>query len=805
MNISYNWLKKYINITDKPEELAEQLTQLGLEVGGIREFSSIKGGLKGFVIGKVLTCEKHPNADKLSITTVDTGNKNLLNIVCGASNVAVNQKVVVATIGTIIYSGQESFEIKKSKIRGIESEGMICAEDELGLGSSHDGIMVLPEDTKVGMSAADFFEIENDFIFEIDLTANRIDAASHIGVARDLSALKNIKYEFPKISELTNKIEKLPISVKIENQEACLRYMGICMSDIKVCESPQWLKNCLSAIGLNPVNNIVDITNFVLHECGQPLHAFDYEKIINRKIIIKTITNGTKFTTLDEKERILTDRDLMICNDEKPMCIAGVFGGLDSGISENTKSIFIESAYFNPSFVRKTSKYHAISTDSSFRFERGADINMLPYALKRAANLIQELGYGKIASEIIDNYPQKVKPTTITFNIDKANKLIGNDIDNKTIKKILQLLEIKITAENNNILELEIPSYRVDVTHYVDVIEDLLRIFGYNNIQEPEKFSININNEVKPSKIKLTNRISNLLTNSGFNEIICNSLISSKYFQDYENIVRLCNPLSSDLSIMRPSLLYGGLQSIEYNIKRKNSDIKFYEFGRIYEYNKEKEIGNIKSYTEKNILSIWISGKKNVLNWNLKNNPTDFFYLKSYVLNILLNLGISIKNFKTEIKTNDIFSNYQTYTNNNNEIIKIGILSSQILKQFDIQQEVYYAEIDWDMLLKLVKLNFKYEAISKFPKVKRDLSLLIDKTVTYKQLSEIAFKTETKFLKEINLFDVYEGKNIESGKISYALNFTLEDKEKTMTDQQIEKIMENLISAYAKEVNAIVR
>lgn len=806
MNISFNWLKEYININETPEQLAEKLTDLGLEIGSVEKFSSVKGGLQGFVIGKVLTCEEHPNSDHLHITTVDIAGDSVLNIVCGAANVAAGQKVVVATLGTIIYSEKGEFEIKKSKIRGVESEGMICAEDELGIGNSHDGIMILPENAVIGTPAADYFKIENDFTLEVDLTANRIDAASHIGIARDLAALKNIPYKFPEISKLKICSEKLPISVEIENYEACKRYMGICIKNIKVCESPSWLKNRLLAIGLNPINNIVDITNFVLFECGQPLHAFDYDKIIGNKIVVKTVANGTKFTTLDDKERVLTDRDLMICNAEKPMCIAGVFGGLDSGISENTNKIFIESAYFNPTSIRKTSKYHGISTDSSFRFERGADINMTVYALKRAAYLIQNLGYGEVASEIIDNYPNKFENNKILFDINKANLLIGIEIPKEKIIEILNLLEIKILNENNDILELEIPSYRVDVTHFVDVVEDILRIYGYNNIPAPEKFAMNINEDSNPNLHKLTNKIANFLSDCGFNEILCNSLISNKFFkEDDKNIVKLCNSLSNDLSVMRPSLIYGGLQSVEYNVHRKNQDLKFFEFGRTYHFNSEKEISDIKAYSENNILGIWLTGKKNPLSWNLKDSQSDFFYLKTYIQNIIKKLGIDFNKFSSEITSDAQFTYCQILKIKNDEIIKYGLLSKNILKYFDLEQDVYYAEVQWDKLVKLTKSDIRYEAVPKFPKVKRDLALLINKSVNCQQLVDIAKKTEPKFLKEVHLFDVYEGKNIEQGKISYALSFILQDNEKTMTDKQIDKIMERLIATYSNEVEAVVR
>ena len=813
MNISYNWLKNYINISETSEELSKILTQIGLEVGSINDFTSVKGGLEGFVIGKVITCEKHPNADKLRLTTVDIGNTEALKIVCGAPNVASNQKVVVATIGTKIYSEQGDFEIKKSKIRGEESEGMICAEDELGIGNSHSGIMVLPENAQIGMSAAEYFNVENDSVIEIDLTANRIDAASHTGVARDLAAYKNVNYNFPKVNNFDNIIDRYKVDIEIKNTDACPRYTGICMDNIVVTESPEWLKNKLKAIGLNPINNIVDITNFVLHETGQPLHAFDGDKITGNKIIVKTIEADTKFTTLDGIERKLSNSDLMICNQSQAMCIAGVFGGLDSGITNSTTKIFIESAYFNPVWVRKTAKRHCISTDSSFRFERGADINMTEYALKRAASLIEDLGFGKASSNIIDIYPNKFELQKIVLNYDKCCKLIGKEIEKSELKRIINSLEIKILKENGNDLLLEIPSYRVDVTNYADVVEDILRIYGYNNIEAPQKISININNEQKPNNEKITEKISNMLMACGFNEIISNSLINSKCFElnneIQSNAVKVCNPLSSDMSVMRPSLLYGGLTSIEHNIKRKNFDLKLFEFGRNYLYNPEKNnISDISAYSETKYLSLWVTGKKNQLNWNLKDCPSDYFYLKSYIENILKSINISLNDdFENKILSNAEFSIYQLFCDkNNNETVKIACISQNLLKRFDIEQEVFYSEINWDNVLKIIKnKKVAYIPVSKYPRVKRDLALLIDKNITFDRLKEVALSAEPKLIKEIRLFDVYEGKNLEAGKISYALSFMLEDETKTMTDKQIDKIMSKLIAAYQKEFNAELR
>ncbi|HOZ30174.1 MAG TPA: phenylalanine--tRNA ligase subunit beta [Bacteroidales bacterium] len=809
MNISYNWLKDYIEINDSHEELAEQLTQLGLETANIEEINSVKGGLKGFTLGKVMSCVKHPNADKLSQTTVDIGKSELLKIVCGAPNVAAGQKVVVATVGTIIYKGNESFEIKKAKIRGEESEGMICAEDEMNLGTSHAGIMVLPDDALVGMKASDYFKLENDYVLEIDLTPNRIDAASHIGVARDLAAFKNMNYRLPDISAFKTKKKSYTIKVEVPDPQACQRYSGICMDNIRVGESPEWLKNKLKSIGLNPINNIVDITNFVLHETGHPLHAFDGDKIIGNKIVVRTVEEGTNFITLDGIQRKLTSNDLMICNEKNPMCIAGVFGGIESGISEGTNKIFIESACFSPAWVRKTAKYHGISTDSSFRFERGADINMTIFAVKRAAMLIESIGAGEISSEIVDFYPVKAEPVVVEYNYKRAGNLIGKNIPEAETDRILKSLEIDILSKKGSDLLLRIPSYRVDVYREADVVEDVLRIYGYNNVEIPEKISVSINNTTKLDNEKLVNTVSDLLVSHGFYEIMCNSLISNRFFSENEQteLVRLFNPLSNDLSTMRPSPVYGGLDSIAYNINRKNSDLKFFEFGKTYHADKENNnISDINRYSESKFLALWITGKRNQLHWNLKDNPTDFYLLKSYVEMLLNRIGISVKSYQTDIISDKDFSFAMVFKNKNDVLCKSGLLNKKITEKFDIDQEVFYVEINWDMIYKTVKvIELDYKPISKFPKVKRDLAILIDSHITYKTLTEIAYKTEPKYISEINLFDVYSGKNLENGKISYALSFILEDTEKTMTDKQIDGIMRNLINAYQKQISAQIR
>ncbi len=809
MKISYNWLKNYVQFDESPEELAKILTSVGLEVGGTEEVSSVPGGLKGFVIGEVLTCIPHPNSDHLHVTTVNVGGEEPLHIVCGAPNVAAGQKVVVATIGTMIYAKDGVFEIKKSKLRGEPSEGMICAEDEMNIGTSHDGIMVLPADAKVGTPASEYFKIENDTAIEIDITPNRIDGASHIGAARDIAAVKGIKYEIPKAEIVENPKNEIKIDIKIENTDACRRYMGICLTDVKVQESPEWLQNRLKAIGLNPINNIVDVTNFVLFETGNPLHAFDADKISGNQIIVKNVGEGTKFVTLDGVERKLSATDLMICNAEEPMCIGGVFGGEKSGISNETKNIFIEAAYFSPVSIRKTSKFHGLKTDASFHFERGIDINMVPFALRRAASLIEEMGCGRIASEITDVYPNVIEPAIVEYNIDRGNALIGKDIPEARIREILSLLEMKILEDKGRELKLEIPTYRIDVTHEADVVEDIMRIYGYNNIEIPSRISLSVNNSERPEPQKMINLVSDILTGAGYTEIMCLSMVSAEDISEnseYANrLVKIYNPLSRELNVMRPSLLYGGLNSIKLNLNYKNSDLRFFEFGRTY-YNKDKQISDISAYSETQNIGMWITGKRNQLSWNLKDNHTDYYMLKSAVAMVLRKIGIDMSRLKFEVSSDEKFSTFQSFKLKDKEVARIAIVSNELLKKTDIDQDVFFAEINWDVLLNYAKKHtVEYKPISKFPRVRRDLALLIDKNITYKQLEDIAYKTEPKHIVEVGLFDVYEGKNLEPGKISYALSFALEDTEKTMNDKQIDKIMQKLIYVYEKELGAKVR
>lgn len=810
MKISYNWLKNYVDFNDSPEELAKILTSVGLEVDGTEEVSSVPGGLKGFVIGEVLTCIPHPNSDHLHVTTVDVGREEPLHIVCGAPNVAAGQKVVVATIGTLIYAKDGIFEIKKSKLRGEPSEGMICAEDEMNIGTSHDGIMVLPADAKVGTPAAEYFKVENDTAIEVDITPNRIDGACHIGAARDVAAVKGIKYSVPKAEITENPKNEIKIDVKIENTDACRRYMGICLTDVKVQESPEWLKNRLKSVGLNPINNIVDVTNFVLYETGNPLHAFDADKITGNQIIVKNVAEGTKFVTLDGVERKLAATDLMICNADEPMCIGGVFGGEKSGISSETKNVFIEAAYFSPVSIRKTSKFHGLKTDASFHFERGVDINMVPYALRRAASLIVEMGCGRIASEITDVYPNPIAPAVVDYNIDRGNALIGKAIPEARIREIIGLLEMKILEDKGRDLKLEIPTYRVDVIHEADVVEDIMRIYGYNNIEVPNHISFSINYPEKPEPQKMMNLVSDVLTGVGYSEIMCLSMISADDVaenSEYANrLVKIYNPLSRELNIMRPSLLYGGLNSIKQNLNYRNGDLKFFEFGRTYYYNQEKQVSDITAYSETQYIGMWITGKRNPLSWNLKDNPTDYYMLKSAVAAVLKKIGIDMSNLKFDVSSDEKFSTFQTFKLKDKDVARVAVVSKSVLKKFDIDQDVFYAEINWDVLLNYAKKHkIEYQPISKFPRVRRDLALLIDKNVTYRQLEEIAYKVEPKHIVGVGLFDVYEGKNLEPGKISYALSFELEDTEKTMNDKQIDKIMQKLIYVYEKDLGAKLR
>jgi phenylalanyl-tRNA synthetase beta chain len=818
MKISYNWIKDYLKIDLEPSKVAEILTGIGLEIEGMDEWVSVKGGLEGVVIGEVLTCKKHPDADKLSVTTVDVGGEEPLHIVCGAPNVAAGQKVPVATIGTVVFKGDESLEIKKSKIRGELSEGMICAEDELGLGTSHDGIMVLDKDAKPGTPASAYFKIEKDFVFEIGLTPNRIDSGSHFGVARDLAAYLNLnagmngKAILPSVANFKPDNRDNIYEVIIENSVDCPRYTGITISGITVGESPDWLKNKLRAIGQNPINNVVDITNFVQHEVGQPLHAFDADKIDGKKVIIKNLPEKSKFITLDGNERSLSAKDLMICNPVEGMCIAGVFGGIKSGVSSSTKNIFLESAYFNPVAIRKTSKRHGLKTDASFRFERGADPNITTWALKRAIMLIKEIAGGKISSEIVDVYPIPVKNEEIEVNYNNINRLIGKSIDQPTVKKILGLLDIEIKEEYGDILTLGIPSYRVDVKKEADVIEEILRIYGYNNVEVTNHVNSTLSYPEKPDKEKVVNIVSDLLSANGFAEIMCNSLNPAAWYEqnadfDNEQLVILANPLSSDLNAMRQSLLYGGLSSVAWNLNRQNPDLRLYEFGHCYFYKKDQNSHpTADNYTEKGALDLFITGSLTRQNWNIKNNPTGFFNVKSYVEMILSRLGIEVESLTISESEKKYFSESLTYQFNKKIIAEAGSISKRYLTQFDIGQDVYYSHIEWDYLMKVIKSHsISFNELSKYPSVRRDLALLLDRGIKFQQIKELAYRTEKNILHDVNLFDVYESDSLGKNKKSYAVSFILRDDVKTMTDKNIDKIMNNLIRVFESELNAQIR
>lgn len=817
MKISYNWLKQYININIEPEVLSKILTNCGLEVEALEKFETIKGGLKGVVVGHVLSREKHPDADRLSLTKVDIGNAEPLSIVCGAPNVDAGQKVLVATIGTKIYSDKGDFEIKKSTIRGQLSEGMICAEDELGLGTSHAGIMVLNPDAKVGTHASEYFNIETDWVFEIGLTPNRVDASSHIGVARDIVAVlnlsenKKLKLNIPEISNFKIDNNNLNIPVEIADLEACPRYSGITVSGVKVQESPDWLKNRLKAVGLRPINNIVDITNYILLELGQPLHAFDADMIDGKKVVIRKANEGEIFKTLDGIDRKLTKEDLMICNQSEEMCIAGVFGGEKSGVTENTKNIFIESAYFNPSSIRKTSKHHGLKTDASFRFERGTDPNITVYALKRAALLIKEIAGGTISSEIIDVYPKKIENFKFQISYNNINRIIGKTIEKQIVKNILESLEIKILSEKDDILEISVSPFKVDVQREIDVIEEILRIYGYNNIEFPAFVKSSLTIQPKPDKEKIRNKISDYLTSNGFYEILCNSLTKSEYSEIFksfpsENNVKILNPLSKELDVMRQTLLFSGLESILHNQNRKNPDIKFYEFGKTYTFNSEaKKTDSLSQYSENEHLSIFISGKQHPESWKNNNNHTDFYYLKAYVNNILAKLGVDKTKLTENDISNEIFAEGINYKFNSKNIVDVGQLGKSVLKHFDIKQNVFYADFNLENLFKLVNNDVKSFELPKFPEVRRDLALLIDKNINFTEIENIAFQTEKKLLKSVNLFDIYQGEKIEENKKSYAVSFILQDNEKTLADNEIDKITNKLIKAYEEKLNAIIR
>lgn len=804
MKISYNWLKQFLQIDWDSQKTGELLTDLGLEVEGISSFESVKGGLKGIVVGHVLTCEQHPNADRLKLTTVDVGQESPLQIVCGAPNVAVGQKVPVATIGTTLYTKEgEAWVIKKGKIRGEESQGMICAEDEIGLGESHDGIMVLNEELEPGTPCSKVFDIESDEVFEIGLTPNRADAMSHFGVARDLKAgleQKEIQKELvtPSTSNFSIDNRSLKIDVEVKDSQLAPRYCGITISNLIVQESPHWLKNRLRAIGLSPINNVVDVTNYVLHELGQPLHAFDASKIKGNKIHVKTLPSGTKFTTLDHVERELHEDDLMICDGEKPMCIAGVFGGLYSGVTEHTSSIFLESAYFDPVSIRKTAKRHGLNTDASFRFERGIDINMTEYALKRAALLIREIAGGYISSEIVDLYSKKPQDRQVFLTFDKINNLIGQEIPRDTIKSILSSLEIRINNVTESGLGLTIPTYRVDVTREVDVIEEILRVYGYNNIDFKEKLNASIAKSSRYENHRIQDIIGNTLAAKGFYEIMTNSLVSSNALSaDGNEAVQMLNPLSSDLSVLRTSMLSSGLQTVGYNHNRQKTDLKLFEFGKTY----HKIDGQ---YKEKRHLSLFISGDRNQNNWSITTGKTDFFYIKGIVESLFERLGIH--DLETAPLSGSIYAEGLTCGKNGRPLASYGLVSKSILKKFDLKQDVFHADFDWDAILESISTqNIVFREIPKFPEVTRDFALLLDDSTSFQKVYDIAWQTEKKLLKRVNLFDVYTGENLPEGKKSYAVSFTLADESKTLTDKQIDKIMGKLFSQYRKELGAELR
>ncbi|GAL63167.1 phenylalanine--tRNA ligase subunit beta [Algibacter lectus] len=808
MKISYNWLKQFLNTDWTPEQTSELLTDLGLEVEGIEAYQSVKGGLEGVVVGEVLTCVKHPNADKLNITTVDIGLDGPVQIVCGAPNVAAGQKVPVATIGTTLYSEEgEAWTIKKGKIRGEESFGMICAEDELGLGKSHDGILVLDETLKVGTPAADIFDIENDQVFEIGLTPNRADAMSHYGTARDLKAgliQKDVNLELitPSVSAFHVENRTLKMDIDVQDKELAPRYCGVTISGIKVQESPTWLQHRLKAIGLSPINNIVDATNYVLHELGQPLHAFDAAKIAGNKVEVKTLPAGTKFTTLDGVERELHEDDLMICDAEKPMCIAGVFGGLNSGVSEHTTSIFLESAYFNPVSVRKTAKRHALNTDASFRFERGIDPNITGYALKRAALLIQELAGGEITSDIIDFYPKKIQDFEVRLSFENAEKLIGEEIPKETIKRILTSLDIKVNNVTETGLGLTVPAYRNDVQREADIIEEILRVYGYNNVKTTEKLNASISATSRFEDYKIQNVVGNQLASQGFFEILSNSLTTPNYaalseqLKEEHNITML-NPLSNDLSVMRQSLLFSGLEAISFNINRKRGDLKLFEFGKTYHgfQNKREEFKH---------LAVFSTGNQSQDNWISPNQKSDFFFMKGSIVSILERLGIS--RFNEAPTKNDLISEGISLGLGKTTLVDFGLVKKQVLKHFDINQDVIFADFNWDAILDVVKRNkITFKAITKYPEVKRDFALLLDDNVTFESIYKLAKQSEKQLLKSVNLFDVYQGKNLPKGKKSYAVSFTLQDENKTLTDKQIDKIMNKLQSSFERQLGAELR
>lgn len=797
MKISYNWLKSLINITKTPEEISLILTDIGLEVESLTKVQSIPGGLEGLVVGHVLSCEQHPNADRLRLTSVDIGLDTPLSIVCGAPNVAKGQKVIVAPVNTWVYPLEgDPFEIKKSKIRGEVSEGMICAEDEIGLGKSHEGIMVLPEGTEIGKLARDHFDLQDDFVYLIGLTPNRADAASHLGVARDLAAYLRSDYNLPEVYDASSGSAS-EVKVTVEEPELCPRYTSLTIKGVEVKDSPEWLKEKLIAIGLRPINNIVDITNFVLHELGQPLHAFDADKIAGKHILVKKAEADRSFTTLDGVERKLNKEDLVISDESEPLVIAGVFGGVSSGVTEETKNVFLESAYFNSVSVRKTAKRHGLNTDTSFRFERGTDPNMTVFAIQRAAYLIQKIAGSKDISEISDFYPNPVSPFSVPVYYKNVQRVIGKEIPKAEIKEIIEALEIRVVADDGELLQTEVPAYKVDVTREIDIIEEVLRIYGYNNIEIQQQMKASLNTSPKPDKEVVQNLVSDFLIANGYHEILNNSLTKLAYAEDQEKAVKILNPLSGDLSVMRQTLLFSGLETIEYNQKRRNSSLRLYEFGKTYFLEGEK-------YVEREHLSLFITGKDASEQWNHQSRPVSFFQIKGAIDGLLKRLNI--QSFQVQDVAGEAFAYGLNYHRGTQSIVSFGAIKSSLLNSMDIENEVFYADINWEVLLKAIRNNsITYREVSKFPSVRRDLALLIDNSVTFSDLERIAQKTDKRILRRVNVFDVYQGDRLPAGKKSYALSFTFQDEEKTLTDKQIDALVQKLIINFGKEANAEVR
>ncbi len=820
MEISYKWLKEYVDFDLSPQQVADALTSCGLEVDALEEVQSIKGGLKGLYVGKVLSCEMHPNSDHLHVTTVDLGRETPQQIVCGAPNVAAGQKVIVADLGCVLYDGDKEFVIKKSKLRGVDSYGMICAEDEIGVGTSHDGIIVLPDDAQVGLSAAEYYNLESDWVIEIDITANRADALSHWGVARDLYAwLKRNGYATtlhrPDCSAYKVDNNDLPIDVHIENTDACKRYACVSITGCEVKESPEWLQNKLKVIGLRPINNIVDITNYVMMAYGQPMHCFDADMVKGNKIVVRTQPEGTEFVTLDGAKHTLGEHDLSICNEEDPMCIAGIFGGKGSGTYDTTKNVVLESAYFHPTWIRKSARKHGLSTDASFRFERGIDPNGIIYALKQAAILCRELAGGKVSMEIKDVYPNPIADFKVNLEYDYVDRLIGKSIGHDMIKGIVTDLDMKVVSENETGLELEVPPYRVDVQRPCDVVEDILRIYGYNNVEIPTqlKSSLTILGD-EDRNYHLQNIVGEQLVGCGFNEIMNNSLSKVGYYTDLnvyteESTVKVMNPLSSDLGVMRQSLLFGGLESINRNVNRKMANIRFFEFGNCYHYNKDNKNGEnpVKAYSEETHLGLWITGNRVERSWLHADEKSSFYELKAYVLNIFQRLGVGHGEMVAESGDNNVFGSVLVLRSRNGKILaELGNVAGKLLRKADIDNEVYYADIHWDNVVAAVKKKtVTYQEISKYPSVSRDLALLVDKSVKFEEIEQIACQSAKKILKSVELFDVYEGNNLPSGKKSYAVNFVLQDDSKTLADKQIDAIMSKLVANLKSKLGAELR